>query len=123
MAITVTPVANGKTFDGPGKTWIEYSITFDSAYATTGGESLAFGSTTNFASKIRECVITRIPQEATCMYNPVFVPGTSDGATNAKMKLFRARQAVSNQTLLTWNECSTTNNLLLVKMRAKFRGW
>ncbi len=123
MAITVTKLPNGTLFNGPGQTWIEFSITFDSAYATTGGESLGFGTNTNFLTKCREMVVTRPPQEATNGYMAQFVPGTSDGATNAKVKLFRARQAVSNQTLLTWNECSTTNNLLLVKMRAKFRGY
>ena len=101
----------------------EYSITFDTNYPTTGGESLGFGSATNFISKVRYMKITRDFQDTNQPWVVKFVPGTSDGATNSKIQLFFEALASSTNSRMTKYECSTTTDVSAVKGRAIFGGF
>ena len=57
MAITQTEINRHVE---AGNNHIDYSVTFDTAYAA-GGEALTFGSATNFQNAVEQIVVTKHP--------------------------------------------------------------
>jgi hypothetical protein len=119
MAITVKKLSTAPLVMGE-QTGLEFSITFDTVYATTGGESLGFGTSNDFIKKCRRMLITKPAQNTNQMYLPELSPGTSDGATNAKLLL---KQYNSTTNVNTVREVSTTTDVSAVTMRAVFFGF
>lgn len=120
MALTMTKI-NEKLYLGPGNTGQEYSITFDTAYPATGGESLAFGSNTNFASKVRQMIITKKFGDTNEAFVPELVPSTV--SSSAKLKLYFLRSSSTNASVGAWVEVSTTASPENISGRAIFVGY
>lgn len=128
MAITVTKLSPSPRRFGPseGCNEIEFSITFDTAYPATGGESLGFGTNTNFLKKVYYMLVTKEPVASSTnalSYVARFAKGTSDGATNAKVQLFKQVISAATGSYVKLEEASTTNSSQGIKMRAIFGGY
>lgn len=67
----------------PGDNWIDYSVTFDSAYAATAGEAISFGSNTNFPNKVTQVIVLEHPTG----YRVQPVMRTGDAVTNIRLIL------------------------------------
>lgn len=123
MAITAVKVGD-KRFVAPGYTEVEYSITFDTNYATTGGETLPFnGSNTNFTDYVRYMKVTKFPRFTNYVLMPELSRGTNDAPTNAKIMLFRHYLTSSTNVLVKCIEVSNTTDLTNCTMRAIFGGY
>jgi hypothetical protein len=105
----------------PGMNGIEYSITFDTVYATTGGESLGFSSTTNFSKKVRSMIVTKPPRNTNYVYIAELARGTNSNPTNAKLKVFELENSTTN-IKSRYTEVSVTTDMSAVTMRAIFLG-
>jgi hypothetical protein len=111
-------------FVAPGMTGIEFSITFDTNYATTGGEaSLGLETVTTFPTKVKGWFVTKPPRLTNYVLQAELVRGTSDNPTNCKIQLFRPYLTSSTNNLIKYVECSTTNDLSTCKMRAIIYGY
>jgi hypothetical protein len=106
-----------------GMTGIEFSITFDTNYATSGGESsLGLATDTLFPNKVKGWFITKHPRLTNYVLVPELVRGTNDNPTNVAIKLFRTYLTSSTNNLVKHVECSNTNDLSNTTMRAILYG-
>ena len=119
MSITKTKVGD-PIFFGPGQTAIEYSITFDTNYATTGGEILGFGSTTNFPNDVKRMIVTKPFSGSVGHFVAQLVPSTDAGS--ACIQLFRLMCSTTNSSFAVLVEMTNTVDLTGVSGRALIFG-
>jgi hypothetical protein len=100
MAITKTEL---KRHVQPGQNWIDYSVTFDSAYAGTLGEALSFGSNTNFPNRIDQIVVLQHPTG----YRVQPVIRTAGAVTNNRLVVQGSASTTSGQNEIAFLKLTT----------------
>lgn len=126
MAITVTKLAQNPIMLFPGGNMLEFSVTFDSAYAGTTGESLGFGTATNFKTKVLFMLPpTKTFTDGTFVYLPELyrASSTTYGATAVKIRLKKLTQSVTNSLKVTAPYVTTAQDLHSVKGRILVVGY
>lgn len=119
MSITMTKIGD-PVFFGPGQTALEYSITFDTVYPTTGGESPAFGSATNFQKAVKRMIVTKPFRNTGMAFFPVLIPSTT--ASYARIKLYFLCSSTTNASKAAMVEVSNTTDCSAVSGRALIFG-
>lgn len=125
MAITVTKLGHNPINLGPGFNALEFSVTFDSAYAGTTGESLGFGTNTNFKTKVLFMWVSKTFADTTQVYVPELyrASSTTYGATAAKLRLRKLTQSVTNSLKVTAPYVTTAQDIHAVKGRIMVVGY
>lgn len=81
MSLTATKL--GVRFASPGFNLVEFSLAFDSAYPTSGGE--AWDLSTCFADEAVLCIVTKPCEWTASGADLVFVPGTAASAVTVQL--------------------------------------
>lgn len=111
MAVTQTKIRTDAD-----KGYLDYSVTFDSAYAATNGEALTFGSNTNFTDRIDGVVVLRQPTG--WFVNPTY--GAS--VTSVRLRLYGSASTTSGRTEVAFLQPTTGYDAHALKCRIRVFG-